>query len=509
MDRIWLVPFYAPLGHSSIKLGDFMKRRICFILILVLCIQMLSGCEENPEKGQGIKTELFGGEKNAFGNVTAPEDFNWKQCDGVILDFLVENNINANILSREVDKFTEVTGIKVNIRSMDFETMTEKINMEFISKTDQYELIYVDPYQTLCRFYDQLEDLYIYEHNPDIPHIVGGLESFAESQLKVSSYFLDEEKLYAVPFDSTTMILYYRKDIFDQYREEMKRDLGYQPSPGTQSFTWEQYEEVSRWISEHVPAVKYGSITMSAEHNSIYTEFSNLLSAGGGDYFQDVGTHTYGSVAAGRLLADTQPFQKALEQYKRLVYQEPEEVQSLNWTEGAELFQQGEVAMMLNWDENVPVVENEKDSKVAGKTGYGVLPFGAKRSANIYGGSGIGINTNSSDIKKLASWLFIVWATSPQNQINTFLEEEGGNMPTRSNLNALITGQYMINLPQASATITAQKKSYAYYRPKMEKGYEFEQIIIKNLRKMLEEDLSTEETARMMIKDWEPYRSDG
>lgn len=486
-----------------------MRRGICWFLVVVLSVQVFWGCGKEKGEVQGGKTELFGGEQNAFGNVTAPAEFDWKQCDGVILDFLVENNINANILSREVDKFTEVTGIKVNVRSMDFATMSEKLNMEFISKTDQYELIYVDPYQTLCRFYDQLEDLNIYENNPDIPHIVGGLESFSERQVKVCSYFLDDEKLYAVPFDSTTMILFYRKDIFDQYKEEMKRDLGFEPSPGTQSFTWEQYEEVSRWITEHVPEVKYGNLTMSAEHNSIYTEFSNILSAYGGDYFQKSQVDSMGCVTGGELQADTPAFLEALAQYKRLVYLEPEEVRSLNWTEGAVLFQQGEAALMLNWDEIAPVVENEKDSKVSGKTGYGVLPFGRERSANIYGGSGIGINSNSSEIKKLASWLFIVWATSPQNQINTFLEKEGGNMPTRSNLNALITGQYMINLPQASATITAQKKSYAYYRPKLEKGYEFERVIITNLRKMLEEDLSPDTTAQMMIRAWEPYRSEG
>lgn len=215
-----------------------MRKVTILMLLLIMVNQIITGCSNGREEtAEQVKEELFGKRKNAFGNVTAPFNFDWKQCDGVILDFLVENNINANILSREVDKFTEVTGIKVNIRSMDFDTMTEKLNMELISKTDQYELVYVDPYQTLCRFYDQLEDLKLYENDPDIPHIVGGLESFSEQNRKVCSYFLNDEKLCAVPFDSTTMILYYRKDIFETYKEEMKRDLGYQPRPGTSSFT--------------------------------------------------------------------------------------------------------------------------------------------------------------------------------------------------------------------------------------------------------------------------------
>lgn len=480
-------------------------------MLFLLSVIFFFGCAQSQnssfDREISMEEELFGEEKSAFGNVTAPENFQWRQFDGIVLNFLVENNINANILSREVDKFTEVTGIKVNIRSMDFDSMVEKLNMEFISKTDEFDLVYVDPYQTLCRFYKQLEDLNQYENHPELPHIVGGLGSFSRQQVEVCSYFQNDEELYAIPFDATTMILYYRKDIFEKYKGEMREALGYEPAPGTASFTWEQYGEVSSWLTENVPELEYGSITMSAKHNSIYTEFSNLLSAYRGDYFAKDGLSSYGDIMGGEILCDSQEFLEALKQYKSLVYRGDEKTRDLNWTDCSLLFQEGKVGMMINWDENAPVVENKKESVVAGKVGYGVLPFGTVRSANIYGGEGIGINKNSSQVKKTAAWLFIVWATSPQVQIKIFLEEEGGNMPTRSSLNALIAAQYMVRLPQASAVITAGKKSYAYYRPKMQWGYEFENMIITHLKTMLKEDITADETARRMKKDWDRIRS--
>jgi len=497
------------IREKLLNIRKILMKKFISLLTVLLLTSALTSCQTPEESSTpSMRMELFEEKKNAFGNIEAPSDFDWKQCDGIILDFIVENNINANILSKECDKFTNVTGIKVNIKSMDFNTMTEKINMEFISKTGRYELIYVDPYQTLNRFHEELEDLNRFEDNPDIPHIVGGLDSFSPAQTEVCSYFQTKDKLCAIPFDSTTMIFFYRKDIFEKYGDAMQQDLGYDSHPGSSSFTWEHYIEVSEWIDVHVPKneIRYASLTMSAAHNSIYTEFSNVLNSYGGDYFADKNVNTLGIPLGSTLLADSDAFIKALEIYQKIAYLDRDNAGKFNWTEGADIFKNGEAAMMLNWDENAPALENSRESMVAGNVGYAVLPYGSVRSANIYGGSGIGINSNTSEEKKLAAWLFIVWATSPQLQINAFLEDQGGNMPTRTNLNHLITGQYMAKLPHASATITAQKKSFAYYRPKIEKGYEFENMMITNLTQMIHDNLSAMQTAQNMQKDWDNIR---
>lgn len=448
------------------------------------------------------REQLFGGKKSAFGNVTAPEDFDWRQCEGITLDFILENNINANILSKACSKFTEVTGINIRIKSVDFQTMIEQINMEFISQVGQNELIYVDPYQTLTRFKDCLEDLNKYEQDPDLPHIVGGLESFREEQVAICSYFEDKEKLCAIPFDSTTMILFYRKDIFEKYGAQMQKDLGYEPMPGTREFTWERYLEVAAWIDENVPEIEYASISMTKNHNSIYAEFGNILSAYGGDYFADEGITSLGIPCGTEYLMEEDAFLDALDIYQQVTELGGGAELRLEWNEAADLFKEGKVAMMANWDENAPMVENEKDSVVAGMTGYATLPYGSVKSGNTYGGSGVGINRFIDEEKKLAAWMFIVWCTSPQVQIETFLEEEGGNMPTRTNLLHLIAGQYMANLPQASAVTNAQKSAYVFYRPKMEKGYEFEMIIRNNLEKLVLGEQSAQETALAMSGQW-------
>ena len=82
---------------------------------------------------------------------------------------------------------------------------------------------------------------------------------------------------------------YYRKDIFDKYGDRMKQDLGYYPVPGSSEFTWERYIEVAKWMAENIPKeeIKYPTITMSAQHSSLFVEFSNIFNAYGGEYFLD------------------------------------------------------------------------------------------------------------------------------------------------------------------------------------------------------------------------------
>lgn len=487
-----------------IMLGRIYRNKFFLLAFLCVLIILFTGCSSTSKKTDR-KIELFGEDSSDFGDIEAPGDFNWRQNEGVILNFICEDNINANILSKEVEKFTEVTGIRVNIKRMDFNTLEEKINMEFISKTAQYDLIYVDPYKTLNRFSEGLEDLNLYESDGNLPHIVGGIESFSNEQLEICSYFEDKDKLLSIPFDSTTMILFYRKDIFEDYRDEMIEDLGFDPNPNSEYFTWDQYIAVSRWITNNIRSsdIGYGSITMAAKHNSIYTAFSTVLSAYGGDYFSNPKIFDLGNGTGTQLQSRTTEFTTALKKFKEIIALNPENNQGITWDGATNLFTEGKAAMMINWDENVSAVEN---SSIAGKVSYSVLPRGSVRSANIYGGSGIGINSYSSSRKKLAAWMFIVWATSPKVQMKSFLGKDGGSLPTRTALIDRIEKDYATSMPQVTAMIKSQKKEYAYYRPKIKNGYDFEDVIISNLFEMVQKDISARTVSINMKSQWSERR---
>ena len=495
---------------------------ILLILFVGACLVYELCCQQGAESKRAYSPGKAGGSVErqetvtpffeasaSVPNIESPKEFDWRQFEGITLNFLVENTPIANVLTKESQNFTKITGINVSIRAMEFSTLVEKINMEFITKDGKYQLIYVDPYQTLNRFAANFEDLSRYNGDPALPHIPGGLEDFFREQVDIESYYIDKSALYAIPFDTTTMILYYRKDIFEKYKERFKNDKGYDWTPGQSGFTWERYCEIADWISRNVPhdEVKYGSGHMAQEHDSIFCDFSNVLAAYGGDYFKDVNVSGLGLKAPHEISVTTPEFIAALNMYKRIIKSSSPNSLNWDWYDACEAFKRGEIAMMPNWDENASSVENPATSKVAGKVGYSILPYGPKRSANIYGGSGIGINRYADEKEKQAAWLFIVWATSPQTQLYVLKHPEGGGIPPRKSvyedqdIKNAISGnpgddhKYRA-MPELPVVLEAWQKENAYYRPKLGNFYGVEQVIITNLHEMLKRDLKAEDTAK-------------
>ncbi len=498
------------------------KRILAFMMICIFLTGCSGSVTENnavvPGKAAGVSSKSFKG--TSFENLELSEDYDIRQFEGMTLNFIVENNLYASILSHENEEFSAVTGINIKIKPVDFDTLVQKVNLDFIAQAGKYQLVYVDPYQTLNRFYGYLEILNPYGSNPELPQIKGLTEDFFENQTAVCSYFEEDKNIYAVPFDSTTMILYYRKDVFDKYRDRFFKEMGYDWTPGTSGFTWERYSEIARWIDENVPneLVKYGSGLMAQEHNSIFCEFSNILAAYGGDYFFDEKINTLGLKAFNNIHVLDGDFIQALDMYKKVASVSAPQSVNWNWTDLARVFRNGEVAMMANWDENYTYVEDQVHSKVAGKVGYSILPYGDVRSANIYGGSGIGINKYSTEAEKQAAWLYIVWATSKDMQLRVLKHPEGGSLPTRKSAygDSLIKAQInnpelvsdeQVALKHMNAVLEAWKPQNIYLRPKISNFYEVEKVLNSSLHQMIEDNSESSEVAQKIYEQLEQIRA--
>ncbi len=491
------------------------KLRIYYIGMITVVLILLSTACSNKEykKEEATAPDNINLNGTNFENIKLPENYNIKQYAGITLNFIVENNLYANILTHESEEFSEVTGININIRPVDFDTLIQKVNLDFITQAGKYQLVYVDPYQTLNRFYNYLEVLNPYNLAQGQPHMEGFMSDFIDFQTEVCSYFLNKDQVYAIPFDSTTMIMFYRRDIFERYKEQMKKELGYVPVPGTADFTWERYCEVAEWINENVPdeEVKYGSGLMAQEHNSIFCEFSNILAAYGGDYFLDENINTVGTPRYKLVNALNYNFIQALDVYKKVASVSAPESVNWNWADSANAFRNGEIAMMANWDENYTYLEDSVLSKVAGKVGYSILPYGDEKSSNIYGGSGIGINKYATETEKEAAWLYIVWATSKDMQLKVLRHPEGGSLPTRNSAYEEIKKQQQNELDTnadtetmknfMNAVQTAWNPENIYLRPKTSDFYDVEKNLIHNLHQMLVSNLDSHEVRMKIYTD--------
>jgi multiple sugar transport system substrate-binding protein len=424
----------------------------------------------------------------------------WRQYAGTTLNFISENTAPTSAIAANIKPFTDLTGITVKFSQLELTALVQKVALDFASGIGAYDVVYADPYQVLAPYSAAMAELNAFNEDPDLPKIQD-LDDFIPTQLDAAGRFVDREKIYALPYDAPTLVWMYRKDIFEKHRARMQDDLGFDPMPSDDS-TWQQFYEISNWIRKNASDdVPYGSGHQAKQHDSLMNDFSNVLWAYGGDYFDngpDVGR--YGSDDPGEPLLDRPESIEGAEMYRKLVSIAHPASTGWDWTGLAEAFMAGEVAMGAEWHEFAAGVET---SKIAGKVGYARLPRGPKRSANMYGGTGIGINGVAPERQQKAAWLFVNWATSPETQLSNLKSKVGGGTPTRTSIYELPEVQAarkppssMPNVLTTDAVFEAWKPENIGLRPKIAAWNECDTVIFTQLSKMLAGKQSAEQCMR-------------
>lgn len=490
---------------------------IALIVMLVLFLPALLGRSypwQNRNAGQPVAGPFFPTDSR-LAPIVASADFDWRQYSGITLNFIIENNVYANILNHQAADFTAATGIHIKIIPLEFSTMVEKLHIDLISGTGKFQLVYVDPYQTLPSFHQRLADLRPFIDDPDLPDLPGGLQDFNELHLQIDSYYLDKTRVYTLPLDSPTMLLFYRKDIIAKYGAAFQSETGIDRLPGNPEFSWQDYYQLGGWLNAHLQYqdADYGIGHQAMLHNSLFCDFSNIMAAYGGDYFSAENLSLLGQdVIDGRSIFFRTENMEAMTFYKKLLaIAHPKSLFS-NWFELAELFRNGEIAMMPNLSEYLAMVENEDYSKVAGQVRYALLPTGPVRSANIISGSGIGINQGATRQEQEAAWLFLVWVTSPQMQLQVFESADGGDVPTRNSVLALISQpDYRAAVPKVRAAnwemldvvCQAWQPAYRYIRPKTALWRSMEDAITARLTDLVKSNADPAALSRQLARQFD------
>lgn len=413
----------------------------------------------------------------------------WRRFAGTTLNFISENTAPTSAIAANLKPFADLTGIKINIVQLELSAMVQKVALDFASGLGSYEIVYADPYQILAPYSKALANLHEFDSDPALPHIQH-LEDFIPIQLDAAGRFVDRRKLYCLPYDCPTMIWFYRKDLFAKHGSQMKRDLGFDPTPSA-DISWEQYAHIARWFNKNAKGdVPYGTGHMAKQHDSLMNDFSNVLWAYGGDWFHDgAKVGRLGAVDPGRVTLDTPEAHRAADFYNDLLKEAAPASKGWDWTGLEEGFLAGQVAMCPLWHEDAADAES---GPLKGKVGYSVLPHGPKRSANMYGGTGLGINGVASKDKQRAAWLFLVWATSKKTQLANLKSSAGGGTPTRASVyrvpevvKARHAPSSMPNILTYEAVSRAWRPENIGLRPKIPAWNECDTTIFSEFSKML------------------------
>lgn len=350
----------------------------------------------------------------------------WRRYAGTQLNFISENTSPTAAIAANLEPFHRLTGIDVSIQQLELSSMAQRVTLDFASRGGEYQIVYADPNQVLAPLSSGFTDLRSFVHDPHLPAVPRGLDDFVPVQLRAAGYF--DKRLLAIPYDCPTIIWCYRKDLFAKYHKRMRHDLGFDPTPSAR-ITWPQYHRIGRWFTEHADEVPYGDGHMAKQYDSLLCDFATVLWAYGGDFFaggQDIGAN--GSTNPGRCTLGDEHAIRAATFYRDLVADAHPGSTSWDWNDLSEAFGDGECAMCPEFHEDAAAWEG---GPLKGKVGFSPLPTGPARSANIYGGTGLGINAYAPRHEQEAAWLFILWATSPSVQLADLKSAVGGGTPTR------------------------------------------------------------------------------
>ncbi|HEU5139193.1 MAG TPA: extracellular solute-binding protein [Bacillales bacterium] len=442
--------------------------------------------------------------------IQAPADFDWRRLSGVDITFISENTPPTQALASNISHFERVTGIDVKIIQTDLDTLVQKVGLDFNAGAGKYDLIYADPYRVLSSYPDHLVDLKKMNQSKQLPHIPA-LNDFIKSQLTVLGYMGSTNHLYALPYDSPTTVLAYRKDVFRKYESLFMKEMGYDWTPD-ENMTWAQYYEIASWIQKKISAgvideVDYAIGNQAKQHDSLMIDFTNVLVAFGGSYYDSEQIGKLGDLDPEAMNLATPQGIRAARFYKKMLDLAAPESLTWGWKGVARAFASGKLAMSPQWHEYSAMFEDPSRSNVAGKVGWTLLPRGKGGHANMFGGTGIAINKDSNEEEKKAAWLFLIWATSPQVQYMTLRSDYGGYTPTRHSIYELPAIEKVINgenpnsplrdkLLPMHAVLKAWKNENTYMRPKVPDWWRINTYIYTELTKMLRDKQSPKQTLR-------------
>lgn len=391
-----LIVSLSPLGVIP-SLGQIIRyelnyRRLGIEAGRILSSQLMEGVDEPINKilpGEGFKYHL-----------SDPDSIAEK---GQIKVLMLESPA-ASALIKLTPGFTKKTGIEVSYVTLGYDELYQAIGQ--IENSGLYDILRLSTVWLPWLKNDYLLPLTdLRQKNPEI---------FDKMVPEILDDFSCVNGIpYALPFDLSIQLLYYRKDLFEDpmtkrmYYEQYHTEL-------TVPETFEEYNQIAAFFTRSInpdSPVEYGT---TFTPTGMVSEYLPRLFGMGGRLFDQFGQPCLDSPEA----------LKALQNYQEaMLYSYPVH-QTAWWDISVRNFIEGKVAMMIMFVNHATDSINSGCSKVAGKVGYTAVPG----KNPLLGGGSLGIFKNCKKVAKANK--FLEWACS--EEISVVLTLLGGVSPCLS-----------------------------------------------------------------------------
>jgi multiple sugar transport system substrate-binding protein len=313
-----------------------------------------------------------------------------KPYKGTELHVIFLDRPGYRAIEKMLPEFEQKTGIKVKFEVVPYENSREKEVLDFTAGGDLsvalVDLVWIGEFAE-SGWIVPVDDLK--KKFPAIFDPSGDMDDFFP--LLLTAFGSWKGKVYGLPFDNYSGLLYYNK-------EELKQ-AGFDKPPDT----WDELMNV------YAPKLtKGGKFAYALQSRRGETQscdsFMRFIWPWGGSLLD--------AKFKSNLLSEQT--QTGLNFRQSLIKYMPPGIVDFDHNEAVNALAQGQVAMITEWSAFYQTLADPKNSKVVDQLGIAPEPKGPSGRKPALGGFSLAVTNQAKDNEKAAAWLFIQWATSKE-----------------------------------------------------------------------------------------------
>ena len=330
----------------------------------------------------------------SFAAATAQE-FDWRRFEGSEIRFMMNRHPFTNWLEPLVPEFEALTGIDVSLEVLPEDQFRQVRLLEVSSGAATLDGYMIMPGQVSAQYLgagwvryidDLVADPSLTMPDLDLSDFFGG----------AIGTFEDDGQLFGLPLQIESSLLFYRADLVEA--------AGLEGPPETM----EELMAYAAALSNEMVA----GFAMRGRGAAATSQTVNLLYSFGGEWLDDEGKSALDSPES---VAAHEFYAELMRNYG------PPGPTNLHWAEVTSLYAQGQAAMIFDANVFRPIMEDPAQAIdiVRENTRYAPLPAGP--AGSVPGVLVWGLSINHASQNPEASWYFIQWALSKENQVRLAL----------------------------------------------------------------------------------------
>lgn len=305
-------------------------------------------------------------------------------------------------LEKQIPEYEKLTGIKIEFEEVPFAQLHEKMILDFASQAGNYDFVapLTDWSTELVRgdYLVPLEDYIKNDPPEDWPN------AFPEALLQLQTV---NGKLYGLPCHDGPVMLYYRKDLFNDSgeKEAFESKYGYELAPPE---TWDQFRDICLFFTQPDEDLWGTCLASKQGGQQLPYDFYMMLWSFGGEVFDSSYYPTFNSQAG----IDGLQYYADLRNKWEVT---PKASTTYDETENGPFYLNGHAALLWHWSHIASWAELPDRSKIIGNNGMSLFPVANKNlTPTTLSGYWYWSISNTSKHKDEA-YKLIKWLTNKEN----------------------------------------------------------------------------------------------